>query len=106
MNIVGTWNWYFNFDGSGNYNQTTLTISGDGTWSNAFGEVGTWMLVGNLFTLARDSGYTYTGLFAGGVVCGYNGSAGAPNPPTTAFYLVNQANTIAALSNAIAKTEK
>ena len=91
VNVIGNWDFHYNFDGSGNYYQTTLTVNSNGTFSDQTGGAGTWSLVGNLFGLNfKNNGYQYTGLFSGAVVCGYNGTPGNPTPPDTAFYLVKQ----------------
>ena len=103
--IIGKWDQYYNFDGSGNYHQTILIVKKDGTWTDATGGSGKWTLVGTLFTLNFESGYTYSGLLSGGVVCGANGKSGNQNPPNTAFYFVKQTTLIAAAEESVISTE-
>ena len=90
VSVIGDWDFFWNFDGSGDYYQTTMTVNSDGTFTDGTGGTGSWSLVGTIFHLNYTNSYQYSGLFSGAVVCGFNGATGNPTPPETAFYFIKK----------------
>lgn len=65
MTITGQWTLYYDWNSTGNYSSTSMTVNSNGTWSNGQGYSGQWVQVAGLFTFNFDNGKTtYSGNWA------------------------------------------
>lgn len=68
--VVGTWNYYYDWECNGSYNSTTITFNNDGTFSTGFGNNGKWYQVQNYVIWEFPSGTTYAGNMVGNAMLG------------------------------------
>ena len=91
MAVPGNWMLFFDWNCTGAYGSTSMTIAADGTWSNGEGYTGTWSQSAGMLTFQFDnSKTTYSGnlaslsvtgiqsTFIGLAGCFYLLEAGAP----------------------------
>ena|GEM_PF-493480 len=69
-NVVGTWNYYYDWGCDGSYALTTITFNSDGTYSDGFGSTGKWYQVESYIIWEYTNKTTYAGNMIGGVMMG------------------------------------
>jgi hypothetical protein len=82
MTITGKWTLYYDWNSTGNYSSTSMTVNAGGTWSNGQGSSGAWAQVAGLFTFNFNNlKTTYSGNWADRSItgicttfAGFNGS--------------------------------
>jgi hypothetical protein len=89
MAVPGNWMLYYDWNSTGHYGSTSMTISANGTWSNGQGYKGTWINVaGILMFVFNNSKTTYAGNLADlsvtGIMSTFGGLSGS-------FYMLEQA---------------
>jgi hypothetical protein len=67
--VVGTWNFYYDWDCNGGYASTTITFNNNGTFTSQ-SYTGTWYAVESQIIWKYPSGTTYAGSKVGGVMSG------------------------------------
>lgn len=78
MSLPGNWTLYFDWNSTGTYGNTPMTIAANNTWTNGEGYKGTWSLVSGVLMFQfeeRDfpsSQTTYAGIYADKSVTGSN----------------------------------
>lgn len=65
-NIIGTWDYYYDWGNYGNYAKTSITFDNNGTFTTGQGSSGNWTLLDGSIVFIYPNGCTYSGN-----VCGY-----------------------------------
>jgi len=73
MSVVGKWTLFYDWNSTGNYGSTPMTIAAGGTWTNGQGYSGVWVQVAGILTFQfNNSKTTYSGNLADKSVTGIN----------------------------------
>ncbi|HUD86437.1 MAG TPA: hypothetical protein VMR17_08280 [Xanthobacteraceae bacterium] len=73
MAVPGQWELYYDWNSTGNYGSTSMTVASNGTWTNGQGYKGVWVQVAGIFMFLFDnSKTTYAGNIADKSVTGIN----------------------------------
>jgi len=73
MTITGQWTLYYDWNSTGNYSSTSMTVNANATWSNGQGFTGQWAQVAGLFTFQfANEKTTYAGNWADKSITGIN----------------------------------
>ena len=81
MPAPGNWTLFYDWGCSGSYGSTTMTVNGNGTWSNGQGYTGLWVEVAGMFLFKfNNSSTTYASnmadLSATGIMTTFGGLSG------------------------------
>jgi hypothetical protein len=86
MAVPGSWTLYYDWNSTGSYASTSMTINANGTWSNGQGYNGPWVQVAGILTFQfNNSKTTYSGNIADKSVTGINTTFGGLNG---SFYML------------------
>jgi hypothetical protein len=77
MSILGKWDYYYDWNNTGNYSQTTITFNSDGTFINGQGAGGKWNLLDGSIVINYTGGTIYAGNMCGHAMVGTMNSLGA-----------------------------
>jgi hypothetical protein len=73
MSVPGSWTLFFDWNSTGNYGSTPMTVNANGTWTNGEGYNGTWVQVAGILSFQfSKSQTTYSGNLADKSVTGIN----------------------------------
>jgi hypothetical protein len=73
MAVPGSWTLHYDWNSTGTYGSTSMTIAANGTWTNGQGYSGTWVQVAGILTFQfANSKVTYSGNIADKSVTGIN----------------------------------
>lgn len=101
MTLPGNWTLFYDWNSTGNYASTSMTIAANGTWTNGQGFSGVWVQGAGILTfLFNNLKTTYSGNWADKSVTGINTTFGGLNG---SFYLLEE-GTGAALTQTAAKS--
>ena len=65
MSVPGSWTLFYDWNSTGTYGSTSMTIASNNTWTNGQGYSGTWVQVAGILTFQfNNSKVTYSGNFA------------------------------------------
>ena len=88
MSVPGSWTLHYDWNSTGTYASTSMTIAPNNTWSNGEGYHGTWVHVAGILTFQFDNlKTTYSGNLADKSVTGINTTFGGLNG---SFYLLEE----------------
>jgi hypothetical protein len=86
MSVPGNWTLYYDWNSTGSYGSTPMTIAANNTWTNGQGYSGVWVHVAGILTfLFNGSKTTYSGNLADKSVTGVNTTFGGLNG---SFYML------------------
>jgi hypothetical protein len=93
MAVPGSWTLYYDWNSTGTYASTSMTIAANGTWHNGQNFNGVWVQVAGILTFQfNNSKTTYSGNIADKSVTGINTTFGGLNG---SFYML-EAGAVAA----------
>lgn len=95
--VSGTWSLYFDWGNSGSYSQTTITFSGNGTFTTGDGGSGSWNQLDGTITWTFSTAASYAGNVAGNAMTGTMYRTGS-------WYAVNQSATAITMAKSSAKS--
>jgi hypothetical protein len=73
MPVPGNWTLNYDWNSTGTYASTPMTVASNNTWSNGEGYQGTWVQVAGIFTFQfNNSKTTYSGNLADKSMTGIN----------------------------------
>lgn len=73
MSLPGSWTLFYDWNSTGTYASTPMTINANNTWSNGQGYSGTWVQVAGILSFQfNNSKTTYSGNLADKSVTGIN----------------------------------
>jgi hypothetical protein len=73
MSVPGSWTLYYDWNSTGTYGSTSMTIASNNTWTNGQGYNGIWVQVAGILTFQfNNSKVTYSGNIADKSVTGVN----------------------------------
>jgi|ERR1700680_90065 hypothetical protein len=105
MPVPGNWTLHYDWNSTGTYGSTPMTIAPNNTWTNGQGYHGPWVQVAGILTFQFDSSKTtYSGNLADKSVTGINTTFGGLNG---SFYMLEAgaaAAQVAERAHAIADT--
>jgi hypothetical protein len=88
MALAGNWMLYYDWNSTGTYGNTPMTIAANGTWTNGQGYSGAWVQVAGILTFHfNNSKTTYSGNLADKSVTGINTTF---NGLDGSFYMLEQ----------------
>ena len=88
MAVPGKWTLFYDWNSTGTYAHTSMTIAANGTWANGEGYNGVWVQVAGILSfLFNNSKTTYSGNLADKSVTGINTTFGGLNG---SFYLLEE----------------
>ncbi len=103
MSVPGSWTLFYDWNSTGHYASTTMTIAANHTWTNGEGYNGVWVQVAGILTFQFDgSKTTYSGNLADKSVTGINTTFGGLNG---SFYMLESgaaAAKVAAVAHKVA----
>lgn len=80
MSVPGNWTLYYDWNCTGSYSSTSMTINSSGTWTNGQGFSGAWaQAAGMLIFKFNNSNTTYAGNLASKSVTGIQSTFGGLN---------------------------
>jgi hypothetical protein len=86
MAVPGSWTLYYDWNSTGGYGSTPMTIESNNSWTNGQGYSGTWVQVAGVLTFQfNNSKTTYSGNLADKSVTGINTTFGGLNG---SFYML------------------
>jgi hypothetical protein len=100
MAVPGSWTLHYDWNSTGNYASTPMTIAANNTWTNGQGYSGTWVQVAGILTFQfNNSKTTYSGNLADKSVTGINTTFGGLNG---SFYMLEAGAGVAAAATGAA----
>src|ERR1700730_6094942 len=100
MAVPGKWQLYYDWNSTGTYASTSMTIAANNTWTNGQGFSGTWVQVAGILTFQFNNlKTTYSGNLADKSVTGINTTFGGLNG---SFYMLEAGAPHVALAKEVA----
>jgi hypothetical protein len=94
MSVPGSWMLYYDWNSTGTYGSTPMTVASNGTWTNGQGYSGAWIQVSGILSFKfNNSNTTYSGNLADKSVTGANTTFGGLNG---SFYMLEEGAGMAA----------
>ena len=102
MAVPGNWTLYYDWNSTGNYASTAMTIAANNTWTMGQGFNGVWVQVAGILTFQfSNAKTTYSGNLADKSVTGINTTFGGLNG---SFYMLEAGAGVAAKAQERAHT--